>query len=90
MYYNICIHRVFSNCICFQKKLNKSPDEYDSLKSLPHVSVAKNMRRDRVPIKVGDVIAYVMCKSGLPDDSGIKACRPEEVKKGKAEISKLL
>ncbi|GAA5814125.1 hypothetical protein MFLAVUS_007615 [Mucor flavus] len=73
-----------------RKKLNKSPDEYDSLKSLPHVSVAKNMRRDRVPIKVGDVIAYVMCKSGLPDDSGIKACRPEEVKKGKAEISKLL
>lgn len=76
--------------LIIRKKLNKSPDEYDSSKSLPHVYVAIDMRRNRVPVKAGDVIAYVMCKSGLSDDSCIKACRPEEMKKGKAEISKLL
>ncbi|KAI9250709.1 DNA polymerase family B-domain-containing protein [Helicostylum pulchrum] len=71
-----------------RKKLTKSPDEYDSSKFFPHVSVAKDMRRDREPVKAGDVIAYIMCKSGLPGDNTVKACTPEAVKKGKAEISK--
>lgn len=69
--------------------MTKSPDEYDSSKFFPHVSVAKDMRRDREPVKAGDVIAYIMCKSGLPGDNTVKACTPEAVKKGKAEISKL-
>ncbi|KAI8061341.1 hypothetical protein BDF21DRAFT_348014 [Thamnidium elegans] len=70
-----------------RKQLNKPLEEYNNEKTLDHVSVAKDMRRARKPVKAGDVIAYIMCKSDVPSDGNTKACIPEEVKNGNAKIN---
>lgn len=44
-----------------RKQLTKNLEEYNNKRPHPHVHVAKEMRRQGVNIKCGDVVPYVIC-----------------------------
>jgi DNA polymerase elongation subunit (family B) len=44
------------------KMLSKDPSEYPDAKGQPHVQAALKMRKMNKPVRVGDVIPYVICE----------------------------
>ncbi|KAI8386945.1 hypothetical protein BD560DRAFT_321341 [Blakeslea trispora] len=67
-----------------RKQLTKIPQQYMNSKSNYHVTVAKSIRRAGQMVRVGDTVAYVMCRS--PNSSVTVPCTPKEVVDGKLEI----
>lgn len=54
---------------------------------LPHVVVARTMRRKHIAVKANDVVPYIICKSNEPNRR--TPHMPEDVIDGKAEIGKI-
>ncbi|KAI8380439.1 hypothetical protein EDC96DRAFT_433861 [Choanephora cucurbitarum] len=73
-----------------RKQLTKLPQDYMNSKSNYHVTVAKSMRRAGQMVRVGDTIAYVMCKpsnSANTSKAGSAIpCTPKEVSDGNLSI----
>ncbi|OMJ29321.1 DNA polymerase alpha catalytic subunit [Smittium culicis] len=66
------------------KGLSKSPDAYSDSQTLPHVTVAKRMKKSGYSIKSGDTVPYVI---GVKTDAG---SNPLDKNNGPSDSSSLL
>ena len=64
-------------------KLGKEPEEYPQGKTMPHVQVALRKKGRGEPVKVGDVIPYIVTgyEEGISSNPAERAYTPQDVLK---------
>ncbi|CEO98186.1 hypothetical protein PBRA_006300 [Plasmodiophora brassicae] len=67
------------NDFVITKGLSKPPSDYPDAKSQPHVCVALQMSQQGLPVRVGDHIPYVICKSSSDKSVAQRAYHPSLV-----------
>lgn len=75
------------NDFIIRKQLTKNLEEYSNQRPHPHVHVAKEMRRQGINIKSGDIVPYVICTR--KNDVGKlfnEPCMPESCSAGSGEL----
>src|SRR5277367_7003389 len=70
------------------KKLGKNPEDYPNAKSEPQVQVALRMKKRGEPVRVNDVIAYVITGDGQDYNKNVaeRAYPPQDVSKAGSEL----
>jgi DNA polymerase alpha subunit A len=70
------------------EKLGKNPEDYPNAKSEPQVQVALRMKKRGDPVRVNDVIAYVITGDGQDYTKNVaeRAYPPQDVSKVGSEL----
>ena len=61
------------------KSLTKDPSGYVDGTSQPHVVVAQRLQQNKIPVKVGDFIQYIICTGSHSEKLSARAFTPEEI-----------
>lgn len=68
------------------QRLGKNPEDYPSTQSLPHVEVARRLKKKGGSARLGDVIPYIFCvgEDGTSSKTAKadRAFHPDDLRKG--------
>ena len=70
------------------QKLGKNPEDYPNAKSEPQVQVARRMKARGEPVRINDVIAYVITGDGQDYNKNVaeRAYSPQDVSKSDSDL----